>query len=62
MQGWVCIMHGENVNQVALRAGYFAISVQDCGFHQQKKTKTKTTAKKKNDNGSCFHYHAYVLP
>ena len=62
MQGWVCIMHGENVNQVALRAGYFAISVQDCGFHQQKKKKKKNNSKKKNDNGSCFHYHAYVLP
>ena len=47
MQGWVCIMHGENVNQVALRAGYFAISVQDCGFHQQKKQKQKQQQKKK---------------
>ena len=36
---------GENVNQVALRAGYFAISVRDCGFHQQKK---KTTNKNNN--------------
>ena len=59
-QGWVCIMGG-NVNQVALRAGYFAISVRDCGFHQQKKN-NKQKQQQKNDNGGCFHYHAYVLP